>query len=178
MQLAGVLGAIGVFESGESAWAPFAELRCRVGLGRDLDVGLGTAGYLDEDLYSFQADTNFAFARSGDVVWSVDPTIAFASVFDVSTTVFWLPVMVDVYSDEHATWTLSAKYGYLDLDGVPDDDAFEDYESGSYVGIGIGCRWRLWETVSLFPEFDVVVPYNDLTDAVPLYVFGVAFVQN
>lgn len=162
----------GVFADGESDYSPLVEARLRYGVARDLDVGVGTSGFIDQDLYSFQADVNYVLWRPGGMVVSLDPTFASLAVFDAEAEMYWLPLLVDVWSNELATVTVAAKFGHLEVDGIPDSDLFNIDTSGNFLAFGVGAKLRIWKKVALVPELDVLLPLIDEFDESRYLVLG------
>jgi len=162
----------GVFGGGESNFGPVAEARLRYGVARDLDVGVGTSGFIDQDLYSFQADVNCVLWRRGGTVGSFDPTFASLAAFDAKAKMFWLPLLVDVWSNELATVTVATKFGHLEVDGVPDNSLFNIDTSGNFISLGVGAKLRFWKKVALVPELDALFPLIDRFDQAKYLVLG------
>jgi hypothetical protein len=170
------LDAVGAPDEGDLDAAAAIEGRWRIGVGRGVDLGLGTSGALDHDLYSAQADVNWAFARAASCTFALDPTIAIVSAFDTSATLLWLPLLADVYDDGRTSVTLAAKYGRIELEGVADSDLVTIVESGSLLAFGVGVRVRTWKHVALMPELSAMFPAFDGAPGDPLYVLGLGIV--
>lgn len=162
-------GAIGVYsfhdEDGEAGSLPLIEVHGRMGLTDRMDGGLKIAA-----LSMVHADLNYALILTDDFVLSIDPTVAVLPVTSSLVSYLWLPVLADVVTTDDLTLTLSARYGYLSVDDIGDNDLGINGSTGLY-GAGIGLRYRISERLWLLPEFHVLQSVEDSIDSTTLYTF-------
>lgn len=169
VRLSGAVSAYGFDVGGDSDWLPQVEGQVRYGLAERMDVGLkgGSNAVL-------QADLNYALVLRDDFVLSVDPTLAVLPVADILIGYAFLPVMVDVLHTERTTLTLSARYGYLHVEDLDDDDFGFD-ESLPLLGFGASLRWQVAPDLALMPEFQVLFPADDLGSDERFYALSLGF---
>lgn len=130
---------------------PFLDVGARRGFGERLDAGVRLTSFS-----MLGADVNYALYLGDRVALSVDPG---ASILmgPVLLTYLWLPLLLDLDLGPTTTLTLTARMGYVIFDDLQGEDVGIQGE-GRLVGLGIGLRQRMSETLLFMPELHVVRP--------------------
>ena len=140
------------FEDGDSTdYLPSLEAQVRHGFGPRVDGGLRASS-----LSMLQVDLNYAVVLNDRFALSIDPTLAVLPIAGISMYQVLVPVLADVITSDRFTLTLSIKPGRVAVHDTDDDNDIGIEASSGLLGYGIGAKWRVNDSLTLFPEFAAV----------------------